>query len=348
MSGTPEILRVGIHHPVDFHSEDLAERLAGSPRPIEIRALPYKESLRVRMARREGPLPPDIAARVKPLAPELLGLWEEVEALCVLDLPSDRLEQLPRLRFVQAYSSGVEHLPAQDLSERGIALASASGVGAVPIAEFVLGRLLEVWKDARQLDAMQRSKVFTRPKSRVLAGSTLGIVGLGAIGQALALRARAFGMRVVATRRQPSRGGGELVDQLYGSSGLPQLLEESDAVVLCAPETDETRDLIDAAALSRLRPGAVLCNVARGGLLDEQALCASLESGHLAAAILDVTREEPLPQDSPLWKAPNLYLSPHCASAPEAYDARLLDLFVRNLLHYAAGEPLENLVGVAA
>jgi phosphoglycerate dehydrogenase-like enzyme len=343
VSASTGTLLVGVHHPSDIDVEALGKRLTASARPIELRALPFKESLRLRMARRDGPLPAELAAKVPTPSPEILALWRECEALCVLDLPGEALDQLPALGFVQAYSSGVEHLRPDLLAARGVALASAAGVGAAPIAEFALGRLLEVWKDTRQLERMQRERHFTRPASRVLEGSTLGIVGLGAIGSALARRARAFGMRVVATRRHPERGGQD-VDTLYAPDEVDALLAESDAVVLCAPETDETRDLIDAEALATLRRGAVLCNVARGGLVDEAALCQALESGQLAAAILDVTREEPLPEGHGLWDAPNLYLSPHCAAAPEAYDNRLLDLFVRNLLRFAAGEPLENQV----
>jgi phosphoglycerate dehydrogenase-like enzyme len=125
---------------------------------------------------------------------------------------------------------------------------------------------------------------------------------------------------------------------------MPHLLAESDVVVLCAPATAETKDLIDRAALARMKPGAVLCNVARGALVDEDALIRALGSGHLAAAILDVTRREPLPKDDPLWAAPNLYLSPHSSIPPDAYDERLLALFARNLRAYANGSPLENLV----
>lgn len=339
MSTGDRSLHVGIHHPAEVDLEQLIARLENAERPVEITALPFKERLKVRRLRASGATPEDPATLTAPI----LELWQRCEALLVLDLPGEALEQLPALRFVQAYSSGVEHLRPDLLAARQIALASAAGVGAVPIAEFALARLLEVWKSTRHIEAMQRERRFTRPVSRVLAGSTLGIVGLGAIGTALASRARAFGMRVIATRRHPARGG-EAVDQLYGPGELPRLLSQSDALVLCAPETEETRDLIDAAALATLPPGAVLCNVARGGLVDEAALCAALESGQLSAAILDVTRQEPLPADDPLFRAPNVYLSPHCAAAPEAYDERILDLFVRNLLRYAAGELPLNLV----
>lgn len=331
-------LVVGVHHPPGADADALAAALRDAERPVELRVLPFKESQKVRSARAKGAaLPP-----VTPPGSEVLALWRDCEVLLVLDLPSEQLDALPQLRFVQAYSSGVEHLQPEQLAARGIALATAAGVGAVPIAEFVLARLLEVWKDTRRMEAMQRSRRFTRPASRLLAGRTLGIVGLGAIGSALALRARALGMRVLATRRHPERGG-EAADELFAPADLPKLLARSDALVLCAPETQETRDLIDADALAALPAGAVLCNVARGGLVDEAALRLALESGQLGAAVLDVTRQEPLPPDDPLWEAPNLYLSPHCAAAPEAYDERLFDLFVENLRRYAAGEAPHNL-----
>ena len=260
-----------------------------------------------------------------------------------LDLPVDLLAMAPRLRFVQAFSAGTEHLPVTKLAERGIELSTAAGAGAAPIAEFVIGRLLEVWKESRSIEAMQRERRFKRPQSRMLAGSTLGIVGLGAIGSAVAKRARALGMRVVATRRSFRDGDtSPLADELFGPATLARLLEQSDAVVLAAPATPETRNLIDVRALEDMTPGAVLCNVARGALVDEVALAKALSSGRLGAAILDVTKVEPLPADDPLWEAPNLYLSPHCAVSPDAYEERTLELFAENLQRYAAGQPLLN------
>ncbi len=156
-------------------------------------------------------------------------------------------------------------------------------------------------------------------------------------------------MNTIATRRtaRPWDVSSE-VDALHGTEGLPTLLEVSDAIVLCAPATPETENLIDATALSRLKRGAVLCNVARGNLVDERALREALEDGRVGAAILDVTRREPLPADDPLWEAPNLYLSPHSSIPPDAYDTRLLGLFAANLRRHVLGEPLENVVDCAA
>jgi phosphoglycerate dehydrogenase-like enzyme len=193
---------------------------------------------------------------------------------------------------------------------------------------------------------MQRERIFTRPPGRMLAGCTLGVIGLGAIGGAIAARAKALGMRVIATRRrwQPGQRS-PLADELHGPDGLERLLALSDAVVLCAPDSPATRDLIDAKALEQMKPGAVLVNVARGALLDEPALIAALRSGRLRAAILDVTRVEPLPPGDPLWDAPNLYLSPHCSVSPDAYVERMLDFLAENVGRWVRGEPLANRVG---
>lgn len=337
----PTPLVACINHPAGFDREAFERRVAGLERPVEVLALPYKENLRLRLARRTPPVPEALRATAPALSAQLREGYGRAEVLMGLDLPDEIWRLAPRLRWVQAFSAGTEHLPVAELAARGIALTTASGAGADSIAEFVVGRLLEVWKASRAVEAMQRERRFTRPPSRTLGGATLGVVGLGAIGSAVAARARALGMRVLATRRRHRPGeGSPCADELMGPEGLARLLEEADAVVLCAPDTPETRDLVDASALARMKRGSVLCNVARGALVDEAALVAALRSGHLGAAILDVTREEPLPPDHPLWEAPNVYLSPHCAVAPDSYEVRALELFAENLARYAAGEAL--------
>ncbi len=338
-----EPLVVCINHPAGFDEAAFLARVAACQRPVELLALPYRENLKLRLARRDPPVDPALFATAPEIDASLRSAYARCEVLMGLDLPAGLLAIAPRLRWVQAFSAGTEHLPVAELVERGIELTTAAGAGAAPIAEFVIGRLLEVWKESRSIERMQRERRFKRPQSRMLAGCTLGIVGLGAIGSAVAERARALGMRVVATRRSYRDGDtSPLVDELFGPSSLARLLEQSDAVVLAAPDTKETRNLIDTGALEHMQPGAVLCNVARGALVDEAALAKALSSGRLGAAILDVTKEEPLPADDPLWEAPNLYLSPHCAVSPDAYEERTLELFAENLRRYAAGQSLLN------
>ncbi|MEZ4355003.1 MAG: D-2-hydroxyacid dehydrogenase [Myxococcota bacterium] len=343
MSAAP--LVVCVHHPAAVDVERLRSAVGDVARPIEIVVQPFKESVALRRARQSPPVDAGLLAKAPVPDASILEAWARAEVLLTLDLPVAWLDRMPRLRFVQAYSAGTEHFPREALEARGIALANAAGAGAAPIAEFVFGRLVEVFRNLRGIDAMQRERAFHRPGGRSLAGCTLGIVGLGAIGTACARLAGAFGMRVVATRRSAGPGAvSDEVDALHGPEGLPRLLAESDVVVLAAPATPETEGLIDAGALARMKTGAVLCNVARGALVDEAALCAALESGRLAAAILDVTRAEPLPPDDPLWSAPNLYLSPHCSIPPDAYDERLLALFAENVRVWGQGGSLRNRV----
>lgn len=343
MTAATSPLVVALHHPTEIDVPGLRARLSDLPRVVDLRVVPYREKLTLRRARQRRSVPSELLALAPAPDRALSAAWAEAEVILTLDLPIERLAEMERLSWVQAYSAGVEHLPVAALARSGVRLTSAVGVGAPAIAEFVFGRLVEVFRNLRDLEAMQRRRVFHRPGGRSLAGQTLGIVGLGAIGKEVARLARAFGLRTLATRRSARPGeSSPLVDELLPAKELDRLLAASDVVVLCAPATAATTDLIGAAELARLKPGAVLCNVARGALVDEEALGAALESGRLAAAILDVTKHEPLPPEDPLWAAPNLYLSPHCSIPPDAYDARLVDLFVDNLGRYVRGEPLRN------
>ncbi|MEM9175746.1 MAG: D-2-hydroxyacid dehydrogenase [Myxococcota bacterium] len=338
-----------IHHPAP---PDLAlvRAVAGETgRPLDLRALPLRESVKLRKARSSPPVPPALLAEAPEPDAAVRAAWSEAEVVCTLDLPVEWIDAMPNLKLVQAYSAGLEQFPLEALAARGVRLANAAGVGAPAIAEFVFGRLVEVYRNVRDLEAMQRARAFHRPGGRTLAGKTLGIVGLGAIGTAVARLARAFDMPTIAIRRSAQSGDASpLVDELHGPDGLDTLLARADVVVLCAPATDETADLLDRNAFAAMKPGAVLCNVARGALVDEAALVAALQSGRLGAAILDVTRTEPLPADDPLWDAPNLHLSPHSSIPPDAYDARLLSLFARNLRAHAAGAPIENEIALGA
>ena len=347
MSG--DALVACIHHPVEPDLDLVREVAGATARPLDVRVLPLRESVKLRKARSSPPVAEALLATTPTPSADVLEAWSEAEVVCSLDLPTSWIDAMPKLRLVQAYSAGLEQFPTGALAERGIRLVNAAGAGAPAIAEFVFGRLVEVFRNVRGIEGMQRERAFHRPGGRTLAGKTLGIVGLGAIGAAVATLARAFDMKTIATRRSARPGDtSDLVDALHGPDGLMDLLAASDVVVLCAPATAETTDLLDAAAFAAMKEGAVLCNVARGALVDEGALVAGLESGRLGAAILDVTREEPLPKDDPLWDAPNLYLSPHSSIPPDAYDARLLSLFARNLRAYAAGEALENEVDLGS
>src|SRR5690606_1309241 len=176
---------------------------------------------------------------------------------------------------------------------------------------------------------------------REVAGTTLGLVGFGGIGREVASRARALGMEVLALRRRRAEAP-QGVEVHSGPEGLAELLRRSDHLVLALPETPETRGMIGAAELAGMKEGAVLVNVARGGVLDEEALARALEGGRLRGAALDVFREEPLPPESPLWGLPNVLVTAHVSATSRGFWRRETDLIVENLRRYLAGEPLLN------
>ncbi|MXX77996.1 MAG: D-2-hydroxyacid dehydrogenase, partial [Gemmatimonadales bacterium] len=188
-----------------------------------------------------------------------------------------------------------------------------------------------------------RSPLHAAPAAGEVAGASLGIIGYGGIGSALGRRAHAVGMRVQAIRRTVGPKPPEL-DRLDGPGHLPELLESSDFVALTAPETPETEGLLGAAELARMKPGAVLINLARGTLVDEAALVRALEGGHLRGAMLDVFRMEPLPSRHPLWGLENVLITPHVGGTSARFWQRETDLIVRNISRYQRGAPLENQV----
>jgi phosphoglycerate dehydrogenase-like enzyme len=312
------------------------ERLRNVSDRVDLRVCSYLEPHSARTARGAG-----ARVEVPELDPAFAAELAAAHALLALDLPDGVAELAPELRWVQAVGAGVEHLLRHPLPER-IALTNAAGVAAVPIAEFVIARLLGVWKRTTELDALQRDHRWEPTYGRQLAGSSLLVVGLGAIGAAVAERAHALGVEVLAIRGHPRPHPN--CAEVAGPERLHELLGRVDAVVLSAPAIAETESMFDAAAFAAMRAGSVFCNVARGSLVDEDALADALRSGHLGAAVLDVTRREPLPEDSPLWDVPNCAISPHSASAPGRYVMDLYGFFADNLSRWLAGEPLRNLV----
>ncbi len=321
----------------------LLDRLRAVSPNLDVVVAPYVEGHSVRAARSQGPLE-ELRARAPALTDEQRDAFGRAEVLLALDLPVGLGTLAPALRWVQAIGAGTDHFHGAELGP-DVVITNAAGVAAVPIAEFVIGQLLAVWKRFDELADQQRRHVWKPTYGRYVAGLTVGLVGLGAIGTAVAERARALGMRVLAVRRRPGVDDRPpAVDEVVGPDRLHDVLARVDAVVVCAPATPDTHDLFDAAAFAAMQPGAVFCNVARGSLVDEAALLDALRSGHLGAAVLDVTREEPLPADSPLWDAPNLRLSPHSSASLDHYVESVFDLFADNLGRYVRDEPLRNLV----
>jgi phosphoglycerate dehydrogenase-like enzyme len=270
------------------------------------------------------------------------------EVLIQLHTPKDLMSLAPRLRWLQGIGAGVDQFAIAGVTRDQVFVTNASGVSAGSMAEFVIGRLLQIWKRFPEAEVHQRRHEYVRTYGRSFAGSVIGIVGLGNIGSAVARRARAMGVRVLGLKRSVSGGDHEDVDGVFGPSQLHEMLAGCDAVVVTAPATPETHHLIDRAALAAMKPGAVLVNVARGSLVDESALIEALASGHLSAAALDVFEQEPLPADSPIWDIPNLWVSAHSSVSVDRYIDDVFDLFEDNLRRYVSGEPLRNTVDMAS
>ncbi|MDE0515992.1 MAG: hypothetical protein OXH43_06635 [Acidimicrobiaceae bacterium] len=234
----------------------------------------------------------------------------------------------------------VAHLTSAGLREAGIRLTNASGANATSIAEFVFARILGEFKRTRRLDTIQQQRRWHPVFGQNLAGSTIGLVGFGPINQAVARRARAFELDVIVVRR--SAAGSDLADEVLGPDGLHDMLGRCDIVVAAVPESPETHELFDSSAFAAMQDGSMFVNVGRGSLVDEPALVAALRSDKLRAAALDVTAVEPLPEDSPLWDAPNIYISAHCSTEPTRFFESAHRVFADNLARYVAGEPLLN------
>jgi phosphoglycerate dehydrogenase-like enzyme len=182
----------------------------------------------------------------------------------------------------------------------------------------------------------------------LLAGRTIGIIGMGTLGEAIAVRAKAFGMRVIGMRRNPDRGTPAGVDEVIGPSDRARLLREADVVVIAAPLTRETNRLLDAGAIAGMKAGAIVINIARGQLIDEAALAEALESGRLGGAALDVFTAEPLPPDSPFWSMPNVVVTPHNSGFRAGHFDAVIDLFAENLARFERGVDLLNVVDLQA
>jgi phosphoglycerate dehydrogenase-like enzyme len=265
---------------------------------------------------------------------EVLWDFPQNEQASVLDLA-------PRLHWVQTTSAGVGPLVQRlGLQDSDLIVTTASGIHAQPLAEFVFAALLFHTKELGRLQAEQRARQWHRFCGIELAGRTMAIVGPGKIGREIARIARAFRMRVVATGREndPARAEALGVDRLYARAELPAMLAEADFLVLCAPQTPETDGLMGPAEFAAPKPGAVFVNIGRGTLLDEKALLQALHDDTIAFAALDVFPTEPLPVDSPLWAMPNVLINPHSASTVDTENAKLVDVFTRNMHHYLRGE----------
>lgn len=293
--------------------------------------------------------------------PELLRAVADARAYMGYGVPTQVLEAGRRLEWVHSAAAGVGSSLGSAMLERDILFTNSAGVHGPPMAESVVAMLLYF---ARGLDLAVRAQQegrwgaesFWAADSPVaeLAGSTVGIVGYGGVGREVARRASCLGSRVVAVRRTESPAPPDTPEVEpapkveTGPKGLARVLEQSDYVVLAVPETPRTRNLIDRRRIFSMKRGAVLVNVARGRVLDEEALLEALDADHLRGAALDVFHAEPLPPDHPFYRHPRVLVTPHVSATTRRFWEREADLIADNIARFARGEPLRNLVDKSA
>lgn len=256
-----------------------------------------------------------------------------------------------RLRWLHVFNAGTDNPVFGQMLARGVCLTTSSGANAEPVGVSAAAGLLMLargfpgWMAAQRRHAWEPVRGAAAPDD--LRGQTLLLLGVGEIGKTLARIAQTLGMRVIGVRRSGLRPD-DPVDEMHTPAALDRLLPRAQWLALTCPLTDETRRMISAARLALLPAGARLINVARGEIVDEPALIAALQSGHLGGAYLDVVEREPLPAESPLWDMPNVVLSPHNANVSTGNEARTTEIFLQNLGLRARGEPMRNLVTTQA
>ena len=252
-----------------------------------------------------------------------------------------------KLRWIQTTGAGLERYVFPQLAESDVVLTNSRGIYSDVMADHALGYILCFARGLHVYIRRQMHRRWERGSAIIhLADQTLGIIGLGGVGVALASRAAACEMRVIAVdarRTEPTEG----VSALWPTGWLDDLLAESDFVAICVPHTPETERLVGAAQLRRMKPSAILINVTRGIIVDLQALTEALQAGTIAGAGLDVFEVEPLPDDHPLWGMENVIITPHRAGVSAKTGQRRWEVFTDNLRRFLAGDPLENVVDKA-
>ena len=307
--------------------------------------------------------PPEMAQRIR-------GRWPEIRVVHLPDytnlereLPDTQIFvgyslrpaqfALARdLRWIHSTAAGVGQLLFPELRESVIEVTNASGVHSIPIAEHVLGTLLALARRFQdcvryQLQSMwAQQQLWAAPvRPRELRGQVMLFIGFGHIGRAVATIVKPIGARIRAVTRS-GRGDGELAEKIFPATELHDALSGADFVILAAPETPETRGMMGAREFALMKPTAYFLNVARGALVDEPALIDALERRTIAGAALDVTSEEPLPPESPLWKLDNAFVTPHMSAVSEHLWDRQIDLLMENLERWFSGRELLNRVNL--
>ena len=331
--------------------------MAGSPANDPVRVLEW-----VRFPNGIWNLPPDLARKVEAdvahvsvrspaTREEADAMLSEVDVVLGFAVRPANFARASRLRWIHSTAASVTGVLFPELVASDVVVTNARGLHADAMAEHAIAmmlafaRRLHHARDAQHAHAWAQTPMWEgSPSIESLAGGTLGLVGLGAIGSAIAVRARGMGMRVIALRRKPADRVPAPAHAQWPVSRLHELLPRVDWLVLAAPHTPETDCMIGWEELTLMKPSARLMNLGRGALVDEAALIEALREGRIAGAALDVFDEEPLPPGSPLWDMPEVVVTPHTSGLAPRYWERAMEQFTANLRRFMAGEPLENVV----
>lgn len=263
-----------------------------------------------------------------------------------LELFREAFRMCPNVRWVHSRSVGLERTLFPELIESRVPLTNGSGVFSASLGEFTIGAILYFAKDFRRLVRNQMAGVWEIFDVMPIAGQTVGIIGYGDIGRAVASRATAMGMRVLAVKRRvsPSDGKDPLAEQIYPTERRAEMIARSDYIVVAAPLTSETRGMIGEAEFAVMKPTAVVINIGRGPVIDETAMMSALSSGRIKGAALDVFDHEPLPDGHPFYKLENVLLSPHCADHTPDWLEQAMQFFIAQFGRFRRAEPLFNVV----
>lgn len=266
----------------------------------------------------------------------------DAEVLICWRFPVGVLKGAKKLRWIQLTSAGIDHLLGVQEDLRSVTVTNAKGIHGQVMADYTFGAMVMLHWNFPGLLRDQQARRWQHRFTGPLAGKTLGVVGVGAIGGEIARRGPGFGMTVVGVKRTPAPADG--VSRIFGPDRLREMLPLCDFVVLVVPATPETRRMIGEAELRAMKRTAYLINIARGSVVDEAALIRGLLEGWIAGAALDVFEKEPLPAASPLWAMENVIITPHIAGEPDAYARRVMEIFGENVARWRAGQPLRNVV----
>ena len=312
---------------------------------IEPEGRPFRSITEKQRVQIQG-LSPDIELEIVAAsnAKDIEKHLENVEVVAGIPRALPDLSFAKKLKWVHSFSAGMDRALTSTLVQSNVIVSNSSGIHATPIAEHILAFLLTFTRKLQESFRNQQQKVWERVDTLTeLRGKTVLIVGLGHIGREAARLASCFRARVVAVDT-PGKEKPEFVEQLGTTEGLAAFLKQADFVVLALPYTRDTHHFMNKERLEAMKQQAVLLNIGRGGVVDEQALIRVLQEKKIGGAALDVTEKEPLSKESPLWDMPNVVITPHHSGISERYMERAIELFCRNLKAYLKGEKLPNLV----